>query len=54
MESKDNPITPEKTRLGKMLFYDTRLSVDRPISCFKCHWINLYATDGLAKAIGNR
>jgi cytochrome c peroxidase len=53
MESKDNPITPEKTRLGKMLFYDTRLSVDRTVSCFKCHWVNLYLTDGLPRAIGN-
>jgi cytochrome c peroxidase len=51
--SPDNPITPEKTRLGKMLFYDTRISVDRTVSCFKCHWINLYATDGLPRAIGN-
>jgi cytochrome c peroxidase len=49
----DNPITPEKVELGKMLFYDTRVSVDRTVSCFKCHWINLYGTDGLSKAIGN-
>lgn len=53
MESADNPITPQKIRLGKMLFYDTRISVDRTVSCFKCHWINLYGTDGLQKAIGN-
>ncbi len=49
----DNPITPQKVMLGKMLFYDTRISVDRTVSCFKCHWINLYGTDGLPKAIGN-
>jgi cytochrome c peroxidase len=49
----DNPITPQKVALGKMLFYDTRISVDRTVSCFKCHWINLYGTDGLRKAIGN-
>lgn len=53
IESKDNPITPEKVTLGKMLFYDTRISVDGTVSCFKCHWINLYATDGLKKSIGN-
>jgi len=51
--SPDNPITPEKTRLGKMLFYDTRISIDGTVSCFKCHWVNLYATDGLPRAIGN-
>ena len=53
IESSGNPITPEKTRLGKMLFYETRISVDRTVSCFRCHWINLYATDGLKKSIGN-
>ena len=53
IESKANPITPEKRKLGKMLFYETRISVDKTVSCFKCHWINLYATDGLPKAIGN-
>jgi len=53
MESADNPVTPEKIALGKMLFYDTRISVDRTVSCFKCHWINLYGTDGLQKSIGN-
>lgn len=53
MQSADNPVTPEKARLGKMLFYDTRISVDGTVSCLKCHWINLYATDGLPRAIGN-
>ncbi len=52
-ESAKNPITPEKVELGKMLFYDTRISVDTTVSCFKCHWINLYGTDALPKAIGN-
>ncbi len=53
MISGDNLITPEKTKLGKMLFYDTRLSIDGTTSCFKCHWMNLYGTDGLKKSIGN-
>jgi cytochrome c peroxidase len=53
MISGDNPITPEKTKLGKMLFYDTRFSIDRTTGCFKCHWMNLYGTDGLRKSIGN-
>jgi cytochrome c peroxidase len=53
MESKDNPITSEKVKLGKILFYDTRLSVDNTISCAKCHFFGLYCIDGLPKAIGN-
>lgn len=33
----DNPYTPEKAALGKMLFFDTRLSRDRNLSCASCH-----------------
>ena len=34
---KDNPMTPEKIELGKMLYFDTRLSRDGKISCATCH-----------------
>lgn len=34
---KDNPYTLEKAALGKMLFFDTRLSRDRNLSCASCH-----------------
>ncbi len=53
MDSKENTVTPEKAKLGKTLFYETRISVDRTVSCSKCHKIALYGTDGLKKAIGN-
>jgi cytochrome c peroxidase len=33
----DNPITPEKAELGKMLFFDTRLSKTGKMSCETCH-----------------
>jgi len=33
----DNPITVEKVALGKRLFFDTSLSIDKSISCAKCH-----------------
>ncbi len=33
----DNPTTPAKVRLGKMLFFDTRLSSTGTVSCFSCH-----------------
>jgi cytochrome c peroxidase len=33
----DNPYTPEKATLGKMLFFDTRLSRDKNLSCASCH-----------------
>ena len=31
------PPTPEQVRLGRWLFYDTRLSADGKISCATCH-----------------
>ena len=33
----DNPQTPAKVELGKMLFFDTRLSGDASVSCSTCH-----------------
>lgn len=33
----DNPMTPEKIELGRMLYFDTRLSGDSSLSCAKCH-----------------
>ncbi len=33
----DNPMTPAKVELGKMLYFDTRLSGDDTISCATCH-----------------
>ncbi|MCP3902241.1 MAG: cytochrome-c peroxidase [Planctomycetes bacterium] len=33
----DNPITPEKAELGKLLFFDTRLTGDASLSCGDCH-----------------
>ena len=51
MESAQNPITPAKVRLGKMLFYETSLSVDGTVSCEKCHPFSLYGADGLKKSV---
>jgi cytochrome c peroxidase len=53
MASEKNPLTPEKVALGKMLFYETRVSVDGTVSCARCHPMGLYAADGLKKSVGN-
>jgi cytochrome c peroxidase len=53
MASEQNPITPEKEFLGKMLFYETRISVDGTVSCARCHPFSLFAADGLARSIGH-
>jgi cytochrome c peroxidase len=51
--SKNNSITPEKILLGKILIYETRISIDGTVSCIRCHPMGLYAADGLKKSIGN-
>ncbi len=33
----DNPMTVEKVELGKMLYFDKRLSIDDTVSCASCH-----------------
>lgn len=33
----DNPITPDKVELGKMLYFDKRVSMDNSVSCATCH-----------------
>lgn len=42
----DNPLTPEKVELGKMLFWDSRLSGDASTPCVACHHPNLGWGDG--------
>lgn len=37
MIPEDNPLTREKVELGKMLYFDKRLSVDNTVSCATCH-----------------
>ncbi len=53
MVSESNPITPAKVALGKMLFYENRISSDGAVSCARCHPFSLYAADGLKKSLGN-
>ena len=48
----DNPITEDKIKLGKMLFFDKMLSRDSSISCASCHNPEYAFTDQLKKSIG--
>jgi cytochrome c peroxidase len=36
-QPKDNPTTQEKVELGRLLYFDTRLSADGATSCNTCH-----------------
>lgn len=48
----DNPLTPDKVELGKLLFFDPRLSQNNTVSCASCHMPQLAWTDGQQVGIG--
>ena len=52
MATPESPVTPERVRLGRRLFFDPRISVDGTVSCARCHQPALYATDGLPRSVG--
>ena len=54
MATAEFPVTPDRVRLGRALFFDPRISVDGTGSCVRCHQPALYATDGLPKSIALR
>ncbi len=45
IESANNPVTPEKVELGRMLFYEKRLSKSYEFSCNSCHGLNTFGVD---------
>ncbi len=47
-----HPPSQDKIALGKQLFFDTRLSRDKSISCATCHILNEGGDDNLPTAIG--
>lgn len=49
----DNPQTEAKVELGKMLYFDARLSGDGTIACATCHNPALGFTDRIPRAIGH-
>jgi cytochrome c peroxidase len=48
----DNPITPEKVKLGDKLFHDKRFSTTGEVSCSNCHDKEKTFTDGLQVSEG--
>ncbi len=58
--STENPPTPEKIALGRLLYFDKRLSKDGTISCASCHdpkkgWTdNLPVSGGIHAQVGTR
>jgi cytochrome c peroxidase len=52
-ESANNPITEEKVALGKMLYYDTRLSKTGNNSCNSCHNLATHGVDNRSFSLGD-
>jgi cytochrome c peroxidase len=50
----DNPYSAEKVELGKLLFFDKRLSADGTVSCATCHDPKFAFTDGASVSTGIR
>ena len=54
MDSAANPITEEKVALGRMLYYDPRLSKGQDVSCNSCHELDKYGVDGQNVSDGHK
>lgn len=51
--AKQVPTTPEQVALGRMLFFDPRLSLHDDISCNSCHALDRYGVDHLRTSVGS-
>lgn len=49
-----NEVTDEKVALGKMLYFDTRLSRGQGISCNTCHDLSKFGVDGEPTSPGHK
>jgi len=52
-EVNDNAVTKEKIELGRMLFFDPRLSSSQLLSCNTCHNLAMGGDDNLETSIGH-
>jgi cytochrome c peroxidase len=46
------PRNKDQTHLGRLLFFEPRITVDGTVSCVTCHQPSLYGTDALTTSIG--
>ena len=51
-EPADNPTTPEKIELGRLLYFDPRFSTTGTVSCNSCHNLMLGGEDNRAVSMG--
>jgi cytochrome c peroxidase len=53
-ETKDAPLTKERVELGRLLYFDVRLSKSQTISCNTCHDLSKYGVDGAPTSEGHK
>jgi len=54
MATEEFPTPDDRVQLGRMLFFDPRLTIDGNVSCATCHQPAFYGTDALPRSIGIR
>lgn len=54
ISNPQNSVTKEKIQLGRMLYYDPRLSANQKISCNSCHNLDRYGADEGRVSVGFR
>ena len=54
MSSHDNAVTEAKVKLGRILYYDPRLSANQKISCNSCHPLDAYGAEAKRVSTGHK
>lgn len=50
---KGNSVTPARSELGRILFFDPRLSKSGTVSCFSCHHLGMGGDDNMPTSLGH-
>ena len=53
-QNPENTVTEPKVVLGRMLYYDARLSKNHDVSCNTCHLLDKFGVDGDPTSTGHR
>ena len=54
IENEDAPVTEAQVELGRMLYYEKRLSKNHDVSCNSCHKLDKYGVDGEPTSPGHK
>ena len=54
MSSPDNSVTDAKVKLGRILYFDPRLSASQKISCNTCHPLDAYGAEAESVSTGHK